>query len=108
MHSADSFLFQLFFIFVCAKLFGEVFERLRLPAVVGEILAGVVVGPYGAHLVVPGESIYSIASVGAIFLLFTVGLEMRPKDLLSAGRTSLYVAVAGIAVSFAVGFTYMT
>jgi Kef-type K+ transport system membrane component KefB len=107
MHSADSFLFQLFFIFVCAKLFGEVFERLHLPAVVGEILAGVVVGPYGAHLVVPDESIYSIASVGAIFLLFTVGLEMSPKDLLSSGRTSLYVAVSGIAVSFAVGFAYM-
>ncbi len=107
MHSADSFLFQLFFIFVCAKLFGEVFERLRLPAVVGEILAGVVVGPYGAHLVVPGESIYSFASVGAIFLLFTVGLEMSPKDLLSSGRISLYVAISGIAVSFILGFAYM-
>jgi|SRR5882724_3459850 len=107
MHSADSFLFQLFFIFVCAKLFGEVFERLRLPAVVGEILAGIVVGPYGMHLVVPDESIYSIASVGAIFLLFTVGLEMSPKDLLSSGRTSLYVAISGIAVSFILGFAYM-
>lgn len=107
MHSADPFLLQLFLIFVWAKLFGEVFERLRLPAVLGEILAGVVVGPYGARLVVPDDAIYTIAGIGAIFLLFTVGLETHPKDLLSVGRTSLYVALAGITVPFICGFAYM-
>ena len=107
MHAGDPFLFQLFFIFVWAKLFGEVFERLHLPAVLGEILAGVVVGPFGAGFVVPDEAIYSIAEIGAIFLLFTVGLETQPKDLLSVGRTSLYVALAGIAVPFLFGFSYM-
>jgi Kef-type K+ transport system membrane component KefB len=107
MHSADPFLFQLFLIFVWAKLFGEVFERLRLPAVLGEILAGVVIGPYGAQLVVPGDSIYAVAGIGAIFLLFTVGLETQPKDLLAVGRISLYVALAGIAVPFVCGFTYV-
>lgn len=107
MHSADPFLFQLFFIFVWAKLFGEVFERLFLPAVLGEILAGVLVGPYGAALVVPTDAIYAVAEIGAIFLLFTVGLETQPKDLLSVGRTSLYVALAGIAVPFILGFSYM-
>jgi Kef-type K+ transport system membrane component KefB len=108
MHTADPFLFQLFFIFVWAKLFGEIFERLHLPAVLGEILAGVLVGPYGARLVVPTDAIYAIGSIGAIFLLFTVGLETRPKDLISVGRTSLYVALAGIAVPFLFGFTYMS
>src|SRR6266481_1721646 len=107
MHTADPFLFQLFFIFVWAKLFGEVFEKLHLPAVLGEILAGVVIGPYGARLVVPTDAIYSVAGIGAIFLLFTVGLETQPKDLLSVGRTSLYVAVAGITVPFICGFVYM-
>src|ERR1700757_1276554 len=107
MHSADPFLFQLFFIFVWAKLFGEVFERLRVPAVLGEILAGVLVGPYGAALVVPSDAIYAIAQIGAIFLLFTVGLETQPKDLLRVGRTSLYVALAGIAIPFLLGFSYM-
>jgi Kef-type K+ transport system membrane component KefB len=108
MHTADPFLFQLFFIFVWAKLFGEAFERLRLPAVLGEILAGVVLGPYGARLVVPTDAIYAIAGIGAIFLLFTVGLETQPKDLLSVGRTSLYVALAGIAVPLLFGYGYMT
>jgi Kef-type K+ transport system membrane component KefB len=106
MH-ADPFLFQLFFIFVWAKLFGEVFERLSLPAVLGEILAGVIVGPYGARFVVPDEAIYAIAAIGAIFLLFTIGLETNPKDLISVGVTSLYVALAGITLPFVLGFGYM-
>lgn len=107
MHTADPFLFQLFFIFVWAKLFGEVFERLHVPAVLGEILAGVLVGPYGAALVVPSDTIYAIAQIGAIFLLFTIGLETQPKDLIRVGRTSLYVALAGIAAPFVLGFGYM-
>src|SRR5205085_10464343 len=108
MQTADPFLFQLFFIFVWAKLFGEVFERFHLPAVLGEILAGMLVGPYGARLVVPDEAIYSIAQIGAIFLLFTVGLETQPKALLSVGKTSLYVALAGVALPFICGVGYMT
>ncbi|HKD81500.1 MAG TPA: cation:proton antiporter [Candidatus Angelobacter sp.] len=108
MHTADPFLFQLFFIFVWAKLFGEVFERLHMPAVLGEILAGVIVGPYGFRLVVPTDAIYAIAGIGAIFLLFTVGLETQPKDLISVGRTSLYVALAGIAVPLLLGYGYMS
>jgi Kef-type K+ transport system membrane component KefB len=104
---ASPFLFQLFFIFVWAKLFGEVFERLTLPAVVGEILAGALVGPYGARFVVPDEAIYSVAQIGAIFLLFTIGLETNPKDLIRVGTRSLYVALAGIALPFVLGFGYM-
>ncbi|HEV2991755.1 MAG TPA: cation:proton antiporter [Candidatus Angelobacter sp.] len=107
MRTSDPFLFQLFFIFVWAKLFGEVFERFHLPAVLGEILAGMLIGPYGAGLVVPDDAIYSIAQIGAIFLLFTVGLETQPKALLSVGRTSLYVALAGVALPFICGFGYM-
>src|SRR5215467_16181213 len=107
MHNADPFLFQLFFIFVWAKLFGEVFERLGLPAVLGEILAGVLVGPYGARFVVPDDAIYAIAQIGAIFLLFTIGLETNPKDLLTVGVTSLWVALAGITLPFLLGLGYM-
>lgn len=107
MHSADPFLFQLFFIFVWAKLSGEVFEQMRLPAVLGEILAGVLVGPYVADLVTINDAIYAIAQIGAIFLLFTIGLETRPIDLISVGVTSLYVALAGMALPFVLGFSYM-
>src|SRR5437016_4945751 len=107
MHTSDPFLFRVFFIIVWAKLFGEVFERFHLPAVLGEILAGILIGPYGARLVIPDDTIYSVAQIGAIFLLFTVGLETQPKALLSVGRTSLYVALAGVALPFICGFGYM-
>lgn len=107
MHTADPFLSALFLIFVWAKLFGEIFEQVHLPAVLGEILAGVLIGPYGARLVIPSDAIYAIAGIGAIFLLFTVGLETQPKDLISVGRTSLYVAGAGIAMPVLLGFGYM-
>lgn len=104
---ADTFLLELFAIFVWAKAFAELFEQLALPAVLGEILAGVILGPHATGLVVPTDTVGSIAEVGAIFLLFTVGLETRPKDLISVGQQSLRVAVAGVAVPFLLGFAYL-
>lgn len=100
-------LFQLFVIFVAAKIVGEVFERLRLPAVLGEILAGVVFGPYALGLIHPTETIYSVAEIGAIFVLFHAGLETSPKDLIRVGHKSLLVAISGVLVPFALGFSYM-
>jgi Kef-type K+ transport system membrane component KefB len=106
-HGTDSLLLQLFTIFVWAKVFGELFERLHLPAVLGEILAGVVLGPYATRFILPGDTIYSIAEMGAVFLLFTVGLETSPSDLIRVGRLSLRVAVAGIVLPFAMGFLFL-
>jgi len=105
--NADTFLLELFAIFVWAKVFAEIFEQLSLPAVLGEILAGVILGPHATRLVAPSETVGSIAEIGAIFLLFTVGLETRPQDFLSVGRQSIRVAIAGVAVPFLLGFTYL-
>jgi len=107
-HGADLFLLELFAIFVWAKVFGEIFEQLSLPGVLGEILAGVVLGPYATGLVNPSDTVGSIAEIGAIFLLFTVGLETKPSDLLRVGRSSLRVAIAGVIVPFVLGFGYLT
>ncbi|HVJ05921.1 MAG TPA: cation:proton antiporter [Candidatus Saccharimonadales bacterium] len=106
-HGTDSLLLQMFTIFVWAKVFGELFERLRLPAVLGEILAGVALGPYATRFILPGDTINSIAEIGAVFLLFTVGLETSPSDLIRVGRLSLRVAVAGIILPFAMGFLFL-
>ncbi len=106
-HGTDSLLLQMFTIFVWAKVFGELFERLRLPAVLGEILAGVVLGPYATRFVLPGDTINSIAEIGAVFLLFTVGLETAPSDLIRVGRLSLRVAIAGIILPFAMGYLFL-
>ena len=104
---ADTLLLELFAIFVWAKIFGELFERLSLPAVLGEILAGIILGPHAARLISPSENVYAFAEIGAIFVLFTAGLETRPQDLLRVGRQSLGVAVGGVVAPFALGFLYM-
>lgn len=106
-HVSDPFLLTLLVIFVWAKLFGELFERLTMPAVLGEILAGIVMGPFALRMVVPSTSVESMAELGAIFLLFAVGLETHPRELLNVGRTSLGVALAGVVVPFASGFVYV-
>jgi Na+:H+ antiporter len=103
----DTLLLELFAIFVWAKIFGELFERLSLPAVLGEILAGVILGPHAARLIAPSENVYAFAEIGAIFVLFTAGLETRPQDLMRVGRQSLGVAVAGVVAPFVLGFFYM-
>lgn len=107
MPHAEPLLLELFAIFVWAKVFGEIFEQLGLTAVVGEILAGVVLGPYALKFVNPGTTTLSIAGLGAIFLLFTVGLETSPKELIRAGHTSLRVGLAGVLAPFALGFAYL-
>jgi Kef-type K+ transport system membrane component KefB len=106
-HGTDIFLLELFAIFVWAKVFGEIFEQMSLPGVLGEILAGIVLGPHATGLVNPSDTVGSIAEIGAIFLLFTVGLETRPSDLIRVGGSALGVATAGIAVPFVLGFSFL-
>lgn len=98
---------ELFTIFVWAKVFGELFERLGMPAVLGEILAGVALGPYATGFIVPTATITAIAEIGAIFLLFTVGLETSPADLIRVGGKSLRVALFGVLLPFFLGFGYL-
>ena len=107
MHNHDTLLFELFAIFLAAKMIGEIFERLKLPAVLGEILAGVVMGPYALGWIHPSDTLRAIAEIGAIFVLFHAGLEISPGDLIKVGRTALLVAIAGIVLPFVLGFAYM-
>jgi len=107
MQASHNLLLELFLMYAAAKLFAAAFERLRQPAVVGEILAGILLGPSVLSLVHPSELTSGLAEIGAIFLLFTIGLETKPADLLRVGRTAALVAVLGVLVPFALGFLYM-
>jgi Kef-type K+ transport system membrane component KefB len=104
---AEQLLLELFAIFVAAKVMGEIFERLSLPAVLGEILAGAALGPYAIGWIQPSDTSQSVAEVGAIFVLFSAGLETSPNDLIRVGRKALLVAVAGVVAPFVLGFSYM-
>src|SRR3990172_1381278 len=90
MESTGNLLLELFVIFTCGKL-----------------LAGVLLGPSLLGLVHPNELTQGLAEVGAIFLLFTVGLEIKPRDLVQVGRTATAVASLGVLVSLIVGFFCM-
>lgn len=105
-HSSE-ILLTLFIMFVSAKIAAEIFEHLRQPPVVGEILAGVIIGGSVLGLVEPSEFTSLLAEIGIIFLLFTVGLETKPSAILKVGKTALIVAVLGIVVPFAGGYLLM-
>ncbi|HMS60770.1 MAG TPA: cation:proton antiporter [Solirubrobacteraceae bacterium] len=95
---------DLFVVLLAAKLGDELFKRIHQPTVVGEILAGVVIGPSVLGLVDLGEVLGVFSELGVIFLLFWVGLETRLSDLRSVGRTALLVAVLGVVFPGIAGF----
>ena len=97
-------LLALFVMLVAAKIMAEIFERLRQPAVVGEILAGVIIGPSLLGWVAPSELITILAEIGVIFLLFTVGLETKPQAIFRVGRRALMVGVLGVILPFVAGY----
>ncbi len=90
-------------VFGAAKLLAEVFERLKLPAIVGEIVAGVIIGPPLLQWIAPSETLAALADLGVMFLLFRVGLEVKSSELMRVGGTALLVAVLGVVAPFALG-----
>jgi len=91
----------LLLVFGAAKLLAELFERLGQPAILGEILAGVVLGPAALHWVQPNELLSALSELGVMFLLFRVGLEVKSSELLRVGGVATLVATCGVVVPFA-------
>jgi Kef-type K+ transport system membrane component KefB len=123
MVEVSSILLDLFIIFAAAKVAAEVFERLRQPPVIGELLVGILIGPYALGLIgTPGgmlvevfhseavaslalETVYRVlAELGVVFLLFLIGLETRASDIFQVGGRAMTVAVLGVLIPFALGF----
>ncbi|HEY0593407.1 MAG TPA: cation:proton antiporter, partial [Thermoanaerobaculia bacterium] len=103
--SVAAFLVTLIAIFASAKLFGELAERIHQPAVLGELVAGIVVGVSGFHLVDAHDpTIHLLSELGVILLLFMIGLETDLKKLLSVGGSAFAVAVVGVALPFVFGY----
>jgi len=91
-------------IWLGAKLGGEAMERVGQPAVVGELLAGVLIGPGVLGLIHPSPVFMALAEVGVVLLLFEIGLESDLEELLRAGLQSTVVAAVGVACPLALGF----
>lgn len=101
-HGSDVLL-ALFVVFVAAQLGAEVARRLKFPAVVGEIAAGILVGPSVLGWVQPDSVLTALSEVGAVLLLFSVGLETRLGDLRKVGAVASVVAVGGVVLPFLLG-----
>jgi Kef-type K+ transport system membrane component KefB len=100
-------LLTLFIMLVAAKVMAELFERLRQPAVAGEILAGVIIGPSLLAWTSPSEITSILAEIGVIFLLFTVGLETKPASIFRVGKQAAVVAVLGVIAPLLGGWLLM-
>ncbi len=95
-----------------AKLMAELFLRIRLPIVLGELLAGMIIGPFalGAFLIYEGnllvqinDNIKVLGEIGAIVILFMAGLEMTPREFLKGGKASFTIAAFGVVLPFFAG-----
>lgn len=108
--TVPTLLLALAFVLVAAKLAGELFERLGQPSVLGELLVGILLGnltlaggPDLASLA-GNETFVVLAELGAILLLFHVGLESTPREMMAVGGRATLVAVVGVATPMALGF----
>ena len=97
-----------------AKLMAELFLRLKLPIVLGELIAGMIVGPFalggiqiadGKQLLQINDEIKILGEMGAIVILFMAGLEMTPKEFIKGGKAAFTVGTLGVVVPFFVGLT---
>lgn len=106
MRSVD-ILWQLLLIFFAARLAGALFVQLHQPAVVGELLVGILLGPQVLGWVQSTEFLSVLAELGVIFLLFQVGLESEIGEFKKVGRPAVVVGTFGVFVPFILGFSAM-
>jgi len=112
------FLLQVSVLLISSRLFGEIFRKMKQPAVIGEILAGLILGPSLLGHISPDAFnflFYSeprafiafdgLAKVGVIFLLFVAGLEVDLPMIWKQGRSSVFISLSGVIFPFALGFT---
>jgi Kef-type K+ transport system membrane component KefB len=95
---------------VAAKLLGELAERFGQPAVLGELVAGVILGRSVLGIVpmegTGAEIVHLLAELGVVLLLFEIGLETDLREMFRVGSASLSVAAVGVALPFIFGFAY--
>lgn len=103
--TVPEFLFLLIAILVAAKLLGELAEKIGQPAVLGELVAGVLLGSSLLGIVDPAvEMVHLLAEIGVVLLLFQIGLETDLRRLIQVGGASTAVAIVGVVVPFVGGY----
>lgn len=101
---AATFLLQLVLILFSARVVGEIAAFYKVPSVIGELIAGIIIGPSLLGIVTLSEPLQLLAEIGVILLLFEVGLETDVGRLASSGLQAMVVAIGGVAVPFGLAF----
>ena len=96
--------FNLLFVMTAVWSVGIFFERLRFPLIIGELLAGVILGPAVLNWVLDTTVLEALAQLGMFFLMFYAGLENNPKDFRGHARESLIIGLGGTLVPFLLGY----
>jgi Kef-type K+ transport system membrane component KefB len=96
-----------------AKLLGEIFSWRKIPSVLGELTAGILLGPYalgsliainGTPVIVINEIVKAFAEIGGILILFVAGLEMTFRDFRKVGAAGFIIGTIGVVVPFTMGY----
>jgi Kef-type K+ transport system membrane component KefB len=97
------FFLAVFLMLLVARVFGEVLHRAKQPALVGELLAGVLLGPSILNIIQPTADLTLIANVALFFIMFLTGLRLHTKDIVEAGRRAMVVSILAFLIPFAAG-----
>lgn len=100
------FLISIAVMLASAKIFSELAERIGQPAVLGELVAGVIIGQSLLNFIKPNETLYLLAEIGVIILLFEIGLETDLREIIRVGHKSMLVALVGVVVPFIAGYFF--
>jgi len=95
---------ELAVILITAKLFGYLATRIRMPAALGQLVGGIIIGPSILHLVSYSEDVHLISELGVVLLLFLAGLETDVEEFKRVGVPAFFVAIGGVAVPFLLGY----
>ena len=93
MAAAEQLFISILIILVSARVLGELFQRAKLPPLVGELLAGVIIGPSLLGVVLPAPDFEVLSSLAVFFMMFLAGLEMDSRQLRKAGKSALIVSI---------------
>lgn len=103
MRAVDTPIINLLLVMVIVWTTGVLFRKIRQPPVLGELLAGILFGPAFLNIIRPDETLKVLSELGIFFLMFYAGLESNPSAIKRQARLSLFVAVGGFIVPFAMG-----
>lgn len=87
-----------------ARLLGELFRRIKQPALAGELLAGIILGPTLFGLVKPDESLELLSTIAIFFVMLLIGLEMDLREIRKAGKSAVIISVIALTIPFAIGY----